>query len=108
VNLSLLFFAFLTACASDTPDTGLCAQPTVTWESFGQGFLITHCQGCHASTSPQRYGAPDGISFDTQEQAAELQSAIERTVLDQESMPPAGGLSDDERTLLERWLDCEI
>ncbi len=103
-----LILHFLLACASESPDTGPCADPTVTWESFGQSFLITHCQGCHASTSPQRYGAPVGISFDTQEQAAALQSAIERTVLDQVSMPPAGGLNDDERALLEQWLDCGI
>lgn len=103
----MLLILFL-ACASDAPDTGPCAQPTVTWESFGQSFLITHCQGCHASTSPQRYGAPEGISFDTQEQAAELQESIERTVLSQESMPPAGGLNEDEKALLAQWLACEI
>ena len=103
-----MLFLLMLACASQTPDTGPCAQPTVTWDSFGQSFLITHCQGCHASTSPQRYGAPEGISFDTQEQSAELQRSIERTVLDQESMPPAGGLNDDERELLAQWLACGI
>ena len=66
-----MLFLLMLACASQTPDTGPCAQPTVTWDSFGQSFLITHCQGCHASTSPQRYGAPEGISFDTQEQRLE-------------------------------------
>ena len=103
-----VLLSLLLACGAQTPDTGPCAQPTVNWDSFGQSFLITHCQGCHASTSPQRYGAPQGISFDTEEQAAELQSAIERTVLDQESMPPAGGLNEDERALLAEWLACEI
>lgn len=104
----MLLLSLLLSCASDSSDTGLCDQPTVTWQSFGQSFLITHCQGCHASTSPQRYGAPEGISFDTREQAAALQSSIERTVLEQVSMPPAGGLNDDERALLEQWLACEI
>ncbi|MFT5583353.1 MAG: putative membrane protein [Cognaticolwellia sp.] len=103
-----MLFLLMLACASQTPDTGPCVRPTVTWDSFGQSFLITHCQGCHASTSPQRYGAPEGLSFDTREQSAELQSSIERTVLDQESMPPAGGLNDDERELLAQWLACGI
>lgn len=103
-----MILLLLLSCASDADDTGVCAQPTVTWESFGQGFLITHCQGCHASTSPQRYDAPEGISFDTQEQAAALESSIARTVLEQESMPPAGGLNEDERALLQAWLDCGI
>jgi uncharacterized membrane protein len=99
---------FLLACASPTPDTGPCAQPTVTWDSFGHSFLITHCQGCHASTSPQRYGAPEYVSFDTQQESAELQSSIERTVLDTETMPPAGGLNEDEKELLAQWLACGI
>lgn len=103
-----LLLLMLSCAKGEAVDTGACAQSAVSWDSFGQGFLITHCQGCHASTSPQRYGAPEGIAFDTQAQAAELQDAIERTVLDQESMPPAGGINDEERALLEQWLACGI
>ncbi len=103
-----LLLLLLSCADGENADTGLCAESAVSWDSFGQGFLITHCQGCHASTSPQRYGAPEGISFDTQAQAAKQQDAIGRTVLDQESMPPAGGLNDEERALLEQWLACGI
>lgn len=104
----MIWILLMSCAASEVADSGPCAQPTVTWDSFGQGFLITHCQGCHASTSPQRYGAPEGIYFDTHEQAEALQSAIERTVLTAETMPPAGGLNDEERELLGEWLACGI
>lgn len=106
--MALILLLLLSCTKDEAVDTGACAQSAVSWDSFGQGFLITHCQGCHASTSPQRYGAPEGIAFDTREQAAELEASIARTVLEQETMPPAGGLNDEERALLEQWLACGI
>ena len=84
------------------------SAPSVTWENWGRGFFTTHCQGCHASTAPDRYDAPDGVYFDT---LADLRTWHERVrirVLDQEDMPPAGGLSEDELFLLEVLLDCGI
>ncbi len=77
------------------------------WDDFGEGFLLTHCQPCHASNSANRYGAPEAISFDTESAALEQSEAILRTVLEQPSMPPAGGITEDEATLLRHWLICD-
>ncbi len=100
----------LLACETAPIDSGLdsdpCAAPLVTWDNFGEGFLLTNCQGCHASTSEERYGAPLEVSFDTEEQAAAFSERLRVTVLETGSMPPAGGVHEDDLVLLERWLEC--
>ena len=46
--------------------TEFCADaPALTWDTFGQGFLIAQCDGCHASTSPDRHEAPLEVVFDS-------------------------------------------
>lgn len=101
------------AAAGD--DTGLCADPPlVTYETFGAGFLTENCQTCHASTSPNRYGAPDTVVFDTVDDAwAQADRILARavTAVDDDDdatdpMPPMGGSSADDRYLLEVWLTC--
>jgi len=96
---------------SDTHDSGTlddCADaPRVTWSSWGQGFLMGHCQGCHASTAIDRYGAPEEIVFDTVDDTWTHANAILSTATeDPITMPPSGGVDPDERTLLAAWLTC--
>jgi uncharacterized membrane protein len=82
--------------------------PSVTWENWGRAFFTTHCQGCHASTAPDRYGATNGVYFDTLSDLRTWNERVRVRVLDQNDMPPAGGLSEDERFLLQVLLDCGI
>ena len=86
-----------------------CAQePAVSWEGWAQGKIATHCQGCHGSGSPNRYGAPEEVVFDTLDQVASWKERIhERTIVVQD-MPPAGGLTDDELALFEIFLACTL
>ncbi len=49
------------AAADCAPDSG----PAPTWSEEGRAFFTTWCQRCHATDSPQRYGAPEGVVFDT-------------------------------------------
>lgn len=89
------------------PDPADCVGvERVTWDDFGHGFLLTQCQGCHATAAPERYGAPEGVAFDTVEDACLQADRIRARVLDDETMPPAGGLTETERVLLTTWLDC--
>ena len=93
-----------------TVDTGPPCEPTlaVTWDNFGHSFVLTHCQGCHASAATDRFGAPESVSFDDEAETLAQAQAIWDAVLTRGSMPPAGGLTDDERTLVEQWLLCEV
>jgi hypothetical protein len=101
----------------DTADTdttepvdtaNLCTDvPIVTYNNFGEGFMTENCQGCHASTAADRYGAPAGVTFDTVKEVWTWQERIlSRSAGDDASMPPAGGVSEDDRTRLEWWLLC--
>lgn len=94
--------------ADDTSEPEFCdGQPVVTWANFGQGFTLENCQGCHASTATNRYGAPELVTFDTVDEAWSWSSQILSTATgDEPSMPPSGGVFDDDRLLLEVWLRC--
>ncbi|MFN7146608.1 MAG: hypothetical protein ACK4YP_22735 [Myxococcota bacterium] len=99
----------LLACAGAPADTAAAETGCVTsatWQNFGDGFFASYCRACHSATTPERYGAPVGIDFDTEEQVRVLESSVRHTVLDAGTMPPGGGLLPDDLALLEAWLDC--
>ena len=99
------------ALGSNTGDTGVdpCADAAITtWETFGAGFVTQHCQPCHASTTNERQGAPDTVTFDTEEEVlAQADRILARATGDDPDMPPEGGVGADDRYLLEVWLSCE-
>ena len=84
------------------------ASPDVTWDNWAGGKLETHCQGCHASQTPDRYGAPDAVAFDTEADARRWRDRIYQRTLVSEEMPPAGGLTDDDKYLLTVFLACGL
>jgi hypothetical protein len=94
-----------TGTASD-PCTGV---PALTWDNFGHGFLLPHCDGCHAATAEDRHDAPAEVTFDT---PAEAWALAERILLkatgESPEMPPNGGVDADERTKLGWWLECGV
>ncbi len=121
----MIWLALLWGCTDDTDlppppgtDTGTTADsgvpagcedlPHVTYENWAWGFLTTYCQGCHASTAPDRYGAPEGVSFDDEAEALAWADRIEVRTLTQQDMPPAGGVPSEELEILGWWLDCGL
>lgn len=92
---------------------------TLTWRSFGAGFLLTWCTGCHSSHlgADARQDAPDGVNFDTLANfKPHAGIAHERAVLDAHAflrdpnsaspMPPAGLPADDDRRRFAQWIAC--
>ncbi len=114
----LAFAAALFACEvdaeeGDSPDpepspAEFCETvPLITWETFGEGFLTTHCQGCHASAALNRHDAPEVFTFDTEQDAVKWIGAILSVATGEEpTMPPQGGPSDEDRERLRIWLEC--
>jgi len=117
------FLAMWIGCAASGPSAGLdsglagdvdtgdaCRDaPLVTWDSWGHGFMLSACQGCHGADVDDRHGAPQGVGFDTVDQvwqwsALILQRAAPAT--GSPTMPPAGGTTEDDRTRLRWWLAC--
>lgn len=106
-----------------TPTAALPPCPpdnTLTWRSFGGGFLLTWCTGCHSSTLPAdaRQGAPEDINFDTHAAFKPHDRLVyERAVLEAHAlaadpnasaspMPPAGLPSEADRKRLAQWIAC--
>jgi uncharacterized membrane protein len=120
-TMCLLLPALLLGCTPDeetadppaaTGDTGtadsFCADaPVTTWDNFGAGFVTQHCQACHASSAPERNGAPTDVSFDTEDDVWMWADRIlTRSAGEAPDMPPQGGVDEDDRYLLEVWLTC--
>lgn len=91
------------------PSADACADSTVTWETFADGFFRTWCSGCHAATQvgDERHDAPEGVDFDTYTSAVALAPLIRLAATGEMAyMPPTGGVSATDRALLLEWLDC--
>ncbi|MFN7142292.1 MAG: hypothetical protein ACK4YP_00825 [Myxococcota bacterium] len=92
----------------DTASAGCDTGPHVTWDSFGEGFFTTYCQACHSGTAPNRAGAPVGVDFDTEAQVRAQAERVRVRVLDEGTMPVGGGVYEDDRELLARYLACGL
>lgn len=107
----MLFALLLCGCA-DWTELEDVTCPTggtdLTWENFGQTFMIAHCNSCHSVDSPDRRGAPRAYVFDTYEQAHALRERIFiRSAGDNVTMPPGpDDPSLDERDMLAEWIAC--
>jgi len=81
----------------------------VTWESFGQGFVLSHCAGCHSSNlgAGERAEAPIEVNMETQDLVQEwLIRIYARSADENATMPPVDSVLADERVLLGDWLAC--
>lgn len=97
------------AGALDSAEPDVCVrQLDVTWQNWAGGFVRTQCQGCHATRSPNRYGAPESVFFDDEASALALAPLIYDVVVVSPSMPPSGGVTDEERFLVDQWLRCRV
>lgn len=95
------------ATAGDDTADPCDGAPELTWANFGEGFLLAHCQGCHAGSAPDRHDAPEQVTFDSAEQAWYWAPRIlARATGDAPTMPPMGGTDADDRQRLWWWLTC--
>lgn len=110
----LLLTLTLTGCGSSDDDTAafVCDRdPPLSYANFGEGFMSTHCEGCHSSyvTGNHREGAPLGIDLNTYADVVAWAERIDARAVDPAAgMPPGGGPSEDERVLLHEWLYCSV
>lgn len=99
----------VTHCGYESIDEHACPSgSTLTYESFGRGFLDGYCQTCHGQVGPARNGAPGGYNFGTAEDARAWKERIfARAAADNTTMPP--GPDDppaEARASLADWLAC--
>lgn len=82
----------------------------LSYENLGKALLASYCTMCHSSelAEEQRAGAPPLANFDSARDVAVWRAAIlDRIKSDAKvPMPPGKNLSDNDRGLLEEWLNC--
>jgi len=105
---------FLLSCAlfsSDTGDTAGCDRsPPLDYDTFGEGVMNKHCTGCHSSYLPegQRFEAPIGVDLNTYQGVLDYAERVHDRTVEQQNMPPGGGLSEEELALIDEWLVCGV
>ncbi|NCG18964.1 MAG: hypothetical protein GWP91_08130 [Rhodobacterales bacterium] len=107
-------FAALLACGGGpadepVPDESTCEVEPVTWDNFARGFIQTQCLPCHTATlsGVDRRGAPPTVNYDTYtEVVAQLGRITARATGSTPTMPPAGGIPDEDRQRLLDWVLC--
>ncbi len=105
----LLTFLACTGAPGDSGVASVCIDaPAVTWVSFGDGFFSTYCRSCHSAETQDRFGAPEGIDFDTPDQVRTFTESIRRVTLTDGTMPVGGGVYEDDLILLGYLLDCGL
>ncbi len=88
---------------------GACEQqPAVNWDSWAQGFFRGYCTACHSRAVQDRWGAPEGIDFDTEADVYSLRLQIQSAVLDTNRMPVGGGVLEEDLMLLQIYLSCGL
>lgn len=81
----------------------------LSWENFGAALILEHCAGCHGRAVPEglRQGAPIDATFDDPNSIRDLEARIWARAGDQnDTMPPVGGPSPEDRDKLGQWLAC--
>jgi mono/diheme cytochrome c family protein len=76
-------------------------------QDLGSFILFTTCIGCHSENleGVDRFGAPPGSDFDNAELIkAQADEIYERSI--DGSMPPGGGLNDNQLESLRAYLAC--
>lgn len=82
---------------------------TLTYDNFGEGFMLNWCTGCHHSDlrPDMRQNAPMNVDLNTVEDVRTHAERIWVRSGDQNlTMPPQGGPDDVEREELGEWLAC--
>ena len=77
----------------------------VQYHNFGASFMVQNCLGCHHPESTNRQGAPEDVALERLENIIEYKERIQIRIEDQ-SMPPQGGLKEEDRNMAIQWLDC--
>jgi len=98
------------ACNSEQDDTEPldCETSTLTYENYGQPYLLTWCVPCHSSelTEEERQDAPLDANYETLQGVLDHLDKIEVLAVNSDEMPPVGGPEEEEQELFGEWILC--
>ena len=92
--------------SSLSDNTGNSSADSITYLIDTKAVFDARCTSCHATsrTGGVRNGAPVGVNFDTYTVAA-ANAVRGNTRVQAGTMPPTGTLPQNERELIQLWLD---
>lgn len=104
----MIIFLLFSCKDSPSSEPEHCDEEYINYHTVAQPFLRTYCTSCHSEqlSGPSRYGAPGNINLDTLKDARNWAQRIRARSIDSNTMPPSGGIRDEEKALLEKWLEC--
>jgi len=85
-------------------------DPPLDYDNFGAAFLQRNCTGCHSSELPEgdRFGAPELVDLDSLGSVDAWAYRIHARTLQQATMPPGGGIPEEDLAMLDEWLQCDV
>lgn len=93
---------------ADSSEVSCESAPDLTWSNWGDGFFANYCRACHSESVGDRWGAPEGLDFDTLEQVQQNRGWIHQTVLVDGTMPVGGGVYEEDLEFLTYFLECSL
>jgi uncharacterized membrane protein len=108
LGVAVVIVAVLTAPrAGGAPSEARAAEQPVSTH-VARGIVELRCAGCHAQkpSVPGFSAAPGGVRLDATDELVRNSAKINATAVVTRSMPPGNstGMTDEERTLLGRWI----
>ena len=96
------------SCSDNQADTSsVCSEADqVEWNYWAKGFFDTYCRGCHSSEAIHRFGAPEQINFDSEDDVLSQADEIYSSVVTRQTMPKGGGLEHKLVESLTLYLQC--
>jgi len=85
-------------------------EPPLDYDNFGVGFMARNCTGCHSSglAEGDRFGAPELVDLDTLSAVDTWAYRIHARAIQDTTMPPGGGIPEEDLALLDEWLQCDV
>jgi uncharacterized membrane protein len=107
----MMLWVLLLSCVTEefysSKDTTESECSTVSYANVGEAFMVQYCLGCHAAYSSNRQGAPVDVTLDSLEDIR-LHIDQVRHEIESQTMPPSGGVEEEQLALILDWLDCEV
>ena len=75
------------------------------YEEWTEGFFLSRCMPCHSQDAHEHFGAPY-IELGDHQVVLDNIDMIRKSVVEDARMPPAGGLTAEEKDLIESWFMC--
>ena len=78
------------------------------WLATGRSLFRTYCTSCHSIEADERFGAPEGVDFDTEQDVRNWEERIITRVLEEATMPLGGGIPADDLELFRIYMECGL